>query len=77
MLSPTPSHLFDLEEPYLLELIRYIHSNPIRAKIVKDLNELKPYRYRGHSLIIGKTEHQWQDIDYVLGLFCKSNGAAR
>jgi REP element-mobilizing transposase RayT len=65
------------EDAYLLELIRYLHLNPIRAEIVKDLNALKFYRYCGHSVIMGKTEHEWQDIDYVLGLFGKSYGAAR
>ena len=29
------------EEVYLKELVRYIHLNPLRAKIVKDLKELK------------------------------------
>lgn len=27
------------EDPYLLELIRYIHLNPLRAKLVQDLEE--------------------------------------
>jgi REP element-mobilizing transposase RayT len=42
------------EDPYLLELVRYVHLNPIRASIVKDLEGLKSYRYCGHSVIIGK-----------------------
>ncbi len=29
------------ENPYLLELIRYIHLNPLRAKLVQDLKELR------------------------------------
>ncbi len=28
------------EEPYLLALVRYIHLNPIRAKIIKTIEEL-------------------------------------
>jgi len=28
------------EDAYLLELIRYIHLNPLRARLVKDLKEL-------------------------------------
>ena len=28
------------EDPYLLELVRYIHLNPLRAGIVKELKEL-------------------------------------
>ncbi|MGK2905155.1 MAG: transposase, partial [Desulfuromonadales bacterium] len=31
------------EEPYFLELVRYIHLNPVRAGIVKTLEELSIY----------------------------------
>ena len=31
------------EEPYLLELVRYHHLNPLRAKIVPDLRRLDHY----------------------------------
>jgi putative transposase len=41
------------EDPYLLELIRYIHLNPLRAKLVQDLNELDKYPWSGHSAILG------------------------
>jgi putative transposase len=41
------------EDPYLLELIRYIHLNPLRAKLVLDLNELDKYPWSGHSAILG------------------------
>ncbi len=42
------------EDPYLLELIRYIHLNPIRAGLVKDLKELEKYPWTGHATILGK-----------------------
>jgi len=41
------------EDPYLLELIRYIHLNPLRAKLVQDLSELDKYPWSGHSAILG------------------------
>ena len=41
------------EDPYLLELIRYIHLNPLRARLVKDLEELDKYSWSGHSAILG------------------------
>ena len=41
------------EDPYLLELIRYIHLNPLRAKLVQDLEELDKYPWAGHSAILG------------------------
>jgi putative transposase len=33
------------EDPYLKELVRYIHLNPLRAKIVPDLKILNSYPY--------------------------------
>ena len=45
------------EDPYLLELIRYIHLNPLRAGLVKDLKELDKYPWTGHSAILGKREN--------------------
>jgi hypothetical protein len=65
------------EDVYLKELVRYLHLNPIRAKQVKTLNQLKTYPYSGHSVLMGKTQHEWQDTGYVLRLFGKSIKAAR
>ncbi len=42
------------EDSYLLELIRYIHLNPLRAGLVKDIKELDKYPWTGHSAILGK-----------------------
>jgi len=65
------------ESPYLLELVRYIHLNPLRAGVVKDLKALDEYRYCGHSVIMGKTKHKWQNTEDVLRLFGKKYGPAR
>lgn len=42
------------EQTYLLELVRYIHLNPLRAKLVNDLTELDHYAWGGHSVLTGK-----------------------
>ena len=47
------------EDPYLLELVRYIHSNPLRAKIVVDLKELNRYPYCGHSALSRAINEYW------------------
>ncbi|MFC1840987.1 transposase [Thermodesulfobacteriota bacterium] len=65
------------EETYLLELVRYIHLNPVRAGILQNLDELKTYKYSGHSALMGKTKMAWQDTDYVLSYFGKSKKDAR
>jgi putative transposase len=60
-----------------LELVRYIHLNPIRAGLVEDLDELGRYAYCGHSVMMGKVKKPWQDTEGVLGMFGEKVGAAR
>ena len=57
------------DDPYLLELTRYIHLNPLRAGIVGEMEGLRDYRWAGHSAIMGRVKREWQDIGTVLGLF--------
>ena len=38
------------EDEYLLELVRYIHLNPVRTGVVKSLSELDRYRWSGHGV---------------------------
>lgn len=65
------------EEPYLLELVRYIHLNPLRVRLVRDLGELDSYPYAGHSALMGKQENDWQETGFVLGQFGRRVGVAR
>ena len=65
------------EDSYLLELVRYIHLNPLRAKLVPDLNALDRYRYCGHHIVMGKAENRFQDTEKVLSFFGKKTGPAR
>ena len=57
------------EDSYLLELVRYIHLNPLRAKLVLAYNALTRYPYCGHGVILGSRENDWQDVQYILRLF--------
>jgi putative transposase len=65
------------EEVYFNELIRYIHLNPLRGKIVSELSELNKYSYCGHGVLIGNTKRDWQDAEYVLSHFGKTVREAR
>jgi hypothetical protein len=65
------------EDAYLLELVRYIHLNPLRAGMVEDCNALTDYPFSGHRLLAGAGECSWQDGAYVLGCFGKSMAKAR
>ena len=40
-----------------VELLRYIHLNPLRAGLVSDLKELDKYRWTGHSAILGRRKN--------------------
>ena len=65
------------EDAYIHELVRYIHLNPLRAGLVKDLGELASYPYSGHSVLMAKKKRAWQDSDYVLKYFGKTQREAR
>jgi REP element-mobilizing transposase RayT len=59
------------EDAYFQELVRYIHLNPIRAKMIKTISELDSYAYCGHSCLMGNVKYEWQDRVYVLKWFGK------
>ena len=65
------------EDTYLKELVRYIHLNPVRARIVPGIKDLNRYAYSGHSALMGRCERPWQDVSYVLGYFGSTLGRAR
>ena len=65
------------QDPYLMELVRYIHLNPLRANIVENYSSLGKYNYCGHGFILGNKKNDWQDIDYVLGFFNKKRKIAQ
>ena len=59
-----------------MELVRYIHLNPLRAKMVADMKVLNKYPFCGHSVIMGKMKNTWQDVEGVLRLFDERIGVA-
>lgn len=65
------------EDPYLLELVRYIHLNPFRAGLVKEMNALDHYRWSGHAVLMGNRELPGQKTDEVLTCFGKRVRNAR
>ncbi|XPS88920.1 transposase, IS200-like [Desulfosarcina variabilis str. Montpellier] len=65
------------EDPYLRELVRYIHLNPLRAGLVDDIKALDAYPWCGHSVLMGKSEQPWQNIEYVYRLFSSRKREAR
>ena len=61
----------------MLELVRYIHLNPLRAGLVADYNSLKGFVYGGHCALMGKCRNDWQNTEYVLSLFGQRVSNAR
>jgi DNA-binding phage protein len=58
-------------DSYFTELVRYIHLNPLRVGLARDLRELERYPYCGHGAILGRQNNKWQDRDSVLAQFGK------
>jgi REP element-mobilizing transposase RayT len=65
------------EDSYLLELVRYIHLNPMRAGLINEYKKLSGYPYCGHGAMMGRRNLEWQDTDYVLRLFGNKEAGAR
>jgi putative transposase len=65
------------EDAYLLELVRYIHLNPLRAKLVQKMSSLDNYSFCGHSALLDRRSNDWQDTETVLKLFGEKVSAAR
>ena len=64
-------------DTYFTELVRYIHLNPLRVGLVKDLKELEGFPYCGHGAILGTMARHWQDCESVLAQFGKRVSDAR
>ena len=65
------------EDPYLRELVRYIHLNPLRAGVVGTLAELGRYAWSSHAALVGRADRPWQAAREVLACFGTRAGAAR
>ncbi len=57
-------------DSYFLQLVRYIHRNPIRAKLVTDLDK---YRWTSHHAYINKsTEWEWIKTELLLSMLAEN-----
>ena len=65
------------EDPYLLELTRYVHLNPVRAGVVPDMRALSRYPWTGHSVLVGRVKREWQNTNTILSYFGKRRKEAR
>lgn len=62
-------------DSYLLELSRYVVLNPIRAQMIKNVNE---WKWSSYQAMIGEVAAQpWLETDWLLGNFAKRRKIAR
>jgi len=79
---PTTGHFFERRyrailvdaDSYLIELIRYIHLNPVRAGMVDTPDA---YQWSGHRAYLGLTTTPWLTTDFSLSLFNREQSVAR
>jgi putative transposase len=70
----TTGHLFECRyhavlvdaDEYLLTLLRYIHLNPVEARIVRDIDE---YPWTSHHVYVGNRSEPWVTTDFTLAMF--------
>lgn len=78
----TSGHLFEQRhkaklidaDAYFLTLLRYIHLNPVKAKIVDDPSD---YAWSSHRAFLGAESIAWLTTDFGLSLFCDDLTRAR
>ena len=62
------------KDAYLLELVRYIHLNPVRVKVVRDPGR---YLWSSHLSYLGMGNQGLTDTDYVLAQFGKNKSVGK
>jgi putative transposase len=78
----TTGHLFERRhkawlvdvDAYFLTLLRYIHRNPVKAKMV---DQPEDYRWSSHHAYLGSEVLPWLTTDFGLSLFGVTEAAAR
>ena len=61
-------------DAYLLALVRYVHLNPVRARLC---DAPGAWRWSGHRAYLGRAAAPWLTTDWVLGLLAPGQRAAR
>jgi REP element-mobilizing transposase RayT len=67
-----------LDDAYLLTLVRYVHRNPLEARIVPTVGHLARYPWCGHGALVGhRAPHPFESVSEALSLFGDEPAAAR
>jgi len=60
-------------DSYLLQLIRYIHRNPVEARLVRTVGE---YPWTSHHAYVGARSESWVTVDLGLSMFASDRARA-
>jgi putative transposase len=61
-------------DSYLLQLVRYIHLNPVKARLAADA---AGFRWSSHHVYMGLRSEPWVTTDFVLAMFGAERGSAQ
>jgi putative transposase len=53
-------------DSYLMELLRYVHLNPVRAGVVREVSQ---YPWSSHHAYVGVRSEPWMTTDFCLRMF--------
>lgn len=65
------------KEKYFFDVVKYIHLNPLRSKIVRSIAELEEYPWTGHRKIVHGGPPGWQDMSLLRAEFRDVDGGSR
>jgi len=61
----------------LMAVLRYVHRNPLVARIVPDVAALAAYPWTGHAALMGMAPRRFLEVEAVLLRFASTVGPAR
>lgn len=61
------------DDKYLLSLLKYVHQNPVKARICKNISD---YKWSSDSDYRNNKQRQLVDIDFILDIFSKDRAKA-
>ena len=66
------------DDVHLMNLIRYVHRNPLEAGIVSSIDRLRRYRWSGHAALVGyRSAHPFECVSDALRVFGEDPDEAR
>ena len=59
------------DQNYLMQLLLYVHTNPLRANLVNSIDQLSQYPWTSHQAYLeqGSSSYQWLNTQYISSIF--------